>query len=107
MRTGTLPKKWHGISPLPSKNPHAKALYALETKDILRETLRGALFHSFLHAGYDREESVKLTDIAIGPVHSAMQQANYAYKLHLEAALATLPPKTVIIDFEKEANKVP
>ena len=54
-------------------------------EDTLRANLLGSLFRSFKLAGYDDAESEFLAGIAIGPVDSALQLAQAAYKLHIEA----------------------
>ena len=62
-----------------------EAIKAMNDRDLLKETLTSSLFHSFLNAGYEPEECAKLTNIAIGPVHHALELSQAAYKLHLEA----------------------
>ena len=64
---------------------------SLNWKDGLREELRGSLFHCFLREGYDSKECAKLTDIAIGPVSQALDLAQAAYNLHVEAVNLALP----------------
>jgi hypothetical protein len=54
-------------------------------RDLLRDTLRSSLRHSFLTAGYEDEEACKLVEIAIGPIHQVLELAHAAYKLHIEA----------------------
>lgn len=55
------------------------------SRDLLRDTLRSSLRRSFLVAGYPDEEACRLVEIAIGPVHHALELAQAAYKLHVEA----------------------
>lgn len=64
-------------------------------RDVLRDTLHSSLFHSFLRAGYEDEECVKLTEIAIGPVSHALDLAHAAYKLHIEA-ISVQPPRFIV-----------
>lgn len=68
-----------------------KAVKSLELEDTLYNALRQTLLFSFQRAGYGWEECHKLTDIAISPVHSVLNLAHEAYKIHLEAASTMLP----------------
>lgn len=90
----------------------ATGMLALKTKDLLRESLCGSLFHSFLRAGYSDKECAKLVDIAIGPVVHALQLAHAAYKFHVEAisimqSVNPIYPNPDVVDFDALANALP
>jgi hypothetical protein len=69
----------------------SEGIKELEPQDQLYLELRRSLLISFERAGYDYQECIKLTDIAISPVHAALNLAHEAYKIHIEAAVGTLP----------------
>jgi hypothetical protein len=90
-------------------NKTATGMLALETKDLLRESLCGSLFHCFLRAGYSDKECAKLVAIAMGPVVHALQLAHAAYKFHVEAisTMQSVNPIYPVMNFDAAANKVP
>jgi len=67
-----------------------------DSRVLPRDSLLRSLFHSFMMNGYECEEAEKLAAIAIGPVSAALDFAQAAYKLHIEAIEVGLPGPMII-----------
>lgn len=59
-------------------------------EDPLRRSLKYALLFEFATHGYSREEAMQLAEIAVRPIEHALQMAQDAAKLHLEAVALAL-----------------